>query len=85
MDDELIEVVVKVPVSVRVKAPKWLAEDSDLNDLREIVDSAIQRDFPVTVEWKSEPIACIVCANWDYLPEDEMETQTTFSGMWGED
>jgi hypothetical protein len=60
MDDDIVEVMVKVPVTVTVKAPRWLAEDSDEKDLREIVDSVIQRDFPVTIEWKSEPIACVV-------------------------
>jgi hypothetical protein len=84
MDDDIVEVMVKVPVTVTVKAPRWLAEDSDEKDLREIVDSVIQRDFPVTIEWKSEPIACVVGPHWDNLPEEEMETMSTESGSWGE-
>ena len=83
-DDDEVQVQVKVPVMVTVTAPRRLSEASTRDDLREIVDSVIQRDFPVRINTKGEYVHCIVGPSWDELPDEEMECVSTESGSWGE-
>ena len=85
MNDETIEIQVKVPVCITLKMQMSEAEEMTKEQLCELVDVVLEDFSGRGHTYVPNGIEARMAPHWDVLPPDECELTDTYEGLFEEE